>query len=94
MAFEHGLGSGGLGARGEYVHAVGGERGEDCDGLLGRLAGGEDDLGKSGAETAVMVDAGVAQVLKGRDASRPAAASGVIEPRSTSPSSRKERRGS
>ena len=62
---EDHCGSWGVGARGEDVSSGGGHAGEDFGGLLGRFALGVDDLGEAGAEGAVMIDAGVAEVFVG-----------------------------
>ena len=65
MLGEHNLGGCGFGARGKHIHTVGGEAREYLDRLLGSLACGEDDFGEAGAKTAVVVDAGVADVFEG-----------------------------
>ena len=81
---EDGCGGGGVGAGGEDVDAGGGHAGEDFGGLGGGFAGGVDDLGQAGAQGAVVVDAGVAEVFEGEVARRAEACSGERAPRWTS----------
>ena len=45
--------------------AGGGHAGEDLGGLLGGFVLGVDDFGEAGAEGAVVIDAGVAEVFVG-----------------------------
>ena len=61
---EDEVGGGLRGPGGENVYAVFGERGEDGGGLFGGFAGGVDDFGETGAEAAVVVYAGVAEVFE------------------------------
>ena len=60
-----GFGCFGGGAGGEDVGAGDGHAEEDAGDLFGGLAGGVDNLGEAGAEGAVVVDAGIAQVFEG-----------------------------
>ena len=53
-------------ANDQDVDAGGGHAGEDFGGLFGGFALGVDDLGKAGAEGAVVIDAGVAEVFVGK----------------------------
>jgi hypothetical protein len=62
---EDGFGGVGVDAGGEDVDAGGGHAGEDLGGLLRGFVLGVDDFGEASAEGAVMVDAGVAEVLVG-----------------------------
>ena len=62
---EDACGGGGVGAGGEDVDAGGGHAGEDFGGLLRGFVLGVDDLGEAGAEGAVVIDAGVAEVFVG-----------------------------
>ena len=62
---DHG-GGGCVDAGGEDVDAGGGHAGEDFGGLLGGFVLRVDDLGEAGAEGAVVVDAGVAEVFVGK----------------------------
>ena len=62
---EYGFGGDFVNAGGEDVGAGGGHAGEDFGGLFGGFALCVDDLGEAGAEGAVMVDAGVAEVFVG-----------------------------
>ncbi len=58
-------GGGGVGPGGEDVDTGGGHAGEDFGGLFGGFVLRVDDLGQAGAEAAVVIDAGVAEVFEG-----------------------------
>ena len=54
-----------LDARSQHIGPAGGQFLEHAQELLDRLALPENDLGKTAAQIAMVVDAGVAQILEG-----------------------------
>src|ERR1035437_2179161 len=64
MSRDHSLGNCLIGARGKHIYAVGGEAREYLHGLFRRFACSKDDFRESRAKTAVVVDAGMAEVFK------------------------------
>jgi hypothetical protein len=64
MLRKHGLGAGRVGARDQYIDAVGRQTRKYLDDLLRRLARGKDDLRQAGAQAAVMIDPRVPEVFE------------------------------